>query len=74
MLVLSRKKGESIIIGDEIELIVLDTEGDTVSLGIQAPKHVDVFRKEIYEMIQQSNQEASQSVLNPAKIRKMIKK
>lgn len=58
MLVLTRKKGESIIIGDGIEITVLSTEGDTVKLGIDAPKHVEIHRKEVYALIQQSNQTA----------------
>ena len=58
MLVLARKKGESIMIGDHIEIVVLGTEGDTVRVGIRAPKHVEVFRKEIYLTIQESNKEA----------------
>ncbi len=52
MLVLSRKKDESIIIGDEIEIIIVDVRGDKVRLGINAPKEVPVHRKEIYEAIQ----------------------
>lgn len=58
MLVLSRKKGESIMIGKDIEIVILQTEGDTVKIGIQAPKNVEILRKEIYENIQQSNAEA----------------
>lgn len=59
MLVLSRKKGESIVISDDIEIIVLESEGDTVKLGIKAPKDVEIHRKEIYLAIQESNKEAS---------------
>ena len=59
MLVLARKKGESIMIGDQIEVVILGTEGDVVKLGIRAPKQVQVYRKEIYEAIKQSNREAS---------------
>jgi carbon storage regulator len=64
MLVLSRKKGESIMIGDHIELVVLSTDGDTVKLGISAPKDVEVYRKEVYLSIQQSNKEAQDSVVS----------
>lgn len=64
MLVLARKKGESIMIGDEIEIVVLGAEGDTVKLGISAPKHIDVYRKEIFLTIKESNKEASESVLS----------
>ncbi|MEK3750263.1 carbon storage regulator CsrA [Paenibacillus sp. FSL E2-8871] len=67
MLVLSRKKGESIVIQDQIELTVLSVEGDTVKIGIAAPKHVDIFRKEVYLSIQEANRESAaplQSDLN----------
>lgn len=63
MLVLTRKAGESIIIGDGIEITVIETKGDQIKLGIKAPKEVDIHRKEIYESIQQANQQAvSQSI------------
>lgn len=52
MLVLSRKIDESIIIGDDIEIVVVDVRGDKVRLGINAPRAVSVHRKEIYEAIQ----------------------
>ncbi|KRE97959.1 hypothetical protein ASG89_29080 [Paenibacillus sp. Soil766] len=75
MLVLSRKKGESIIIGGNIELTVIGVEGDTVKLGIIAPKEVEVYRKELYLSIQQSNQEASKNVLRINQLKeKLFKK
>ena len=52
MLVLSRKKDEKIIIGDQITLMVIDIRGDKVRLGIEAPKDVAVHRQEVYEAIQ----------------------
>ncbi|MFD0696239.1 carbon storage regulator CsrA [Paenibacillus sp. GCM10027628] len=58
MLVLTRKKGESIRIGDEIEIRVLSVEGDGIKLGIIAPRSLAVYRQEIYEAIQLSNREA----------------
>lgn len=58
MLVLSRKKDESIMIGDQIELKILSVDGDQVKLGIVAPKSVKVYRTEVYESIQQQNKEA----------------
>ncbi len=67
MLVLSRKKGESIVIQDQIELTILSVEGDSVKVGISAPKHVDIFRKEVYLSIQEANRESvapQQSDLN----------
>ncbi len=52
MLVLSRKKNESIIINDNITVTVIEIRGDKVRLGIEAPKHVTVHRREVYEAIQ----------------------
>ena len=57
MLVLSRKKNESIIINDNITIVVVEIRGDKVRLGIEAPKNVSVHRKEIYGAIQASNAE-----------------
>ncbi|MER1957435.1 MAG: carbon storage regulator CsrA [Solibacillus sp.] len=62
MLVLSRKKGESIMIGDHIELKVIAVEGDQVKLGIVAPKSVKVHRHEVFESIMQQNKEALDAV------------
>ncbi|MGA9230669.1 MAG: carbon storage regulator CsrA [Exiguobacterium oxidotolerans] len=61
MLVLKRKTGEAIQIGDDIELTVLAIEGDQIKLGIEAPRHIDIHRKEIYLAIQDENAEASRS-------------
>ncbi|OMC89154.1 carbon storage regulator [Viridibacillus sp. FSL H7-0596] len=58
MLVLTRKKGESIMIGDQIELKILSVDGDQVKLGIIAPKSVIVHRSEVYQAIQAQNKEA----------------
>ncbi len=52
MLVLSRKRDERIMIGDQISLLVVDIKGDKVRLGIEAPSDVAVHRKEVYEAIQ----------------------
>jgi carbon storage regulator len=59
MLVLTRKLKEAIQIGDDIEITVLAIHGDQVKLGINAPKHVEIHRKEIYLAIQKENSEAS---------------
>lgn len=59
MLVLTRKQNESIQIGDDIEIKVLAVEGDQIKLGIDAPKSVDIHRKEIYLDIQDQNNEAA---------------
>ncbi len=57
MLVLTRKKDESIIIGDEIAVMVLGIEGDQVRLGITAPRDIAVHRREIYDAIQREKAE-----------------
>ncbi|WP_202079356.1 carbon storage regulator CsrA [Caldalkalibacillus salinus] len=59
MLVLSRKKGESIIIDEEIEIKVVAVEGDTIKLGVEAPKHISIHRKEVYLSIQEENRAAA---------------
>ena len=58
MLVLTRKVNQSIIIGDDIKIVVVDVRGDQVKLGIQAPKDISVHREEIYADIQQENKRA----------------
>lgn len=63
MLVLSRKTDESIMIAGNIEVVVLGVEGETVKLGIRAPKDVEILRKELYVNIQSSNREAASSML-----------
>ncbi len=60
MLVLSRQRDETIMIGDEIEITVVDIRGDKVRVGITAPRHVQVHRKEVYEAIKRENTEAAQ--------------
>jgi len=61
MLVLSRKPNESIIIGDDVEVKIVEVKGDYVKLGINAPRAIPVHRKEIYEAIQRENVQAAQS-------------
>jgi carbon storage regulator len=58
VLVLKRKIGESVMIGDDIEIVVLERDGDSVRLGIRAPKNVAVYRKEIFDEIKEANQNA----------------
>ena len=60
MLVLTRKAGESIVIGDEIKLVVLEIKGRQVKLGIEAPAHVAVHRLEVYQKIQEENIRAAE--------------
>jgi carbon storage regulator len=60
MLVLSRHRDESIMIGDEIVITIVDIRGDKVRLGIDAPQDIPVHRQEVYEAIQRENRKASQ--------------
>lgn len=59
MLVLSRQRDETIMIGDDIEITIVDIRGDKVRLGITAPSHVPVHRKEVYEAIKRENRAAT---------------
>jgi len=67
MLVLSRQRDESIIIGDNIVVTIVDVRGDKVRLGIEAPREVSVHRREVYEAIQRENREASKIQLDDAR-------
>ncbi|HOP28329.1 MAG TPA: carbon storage regulator CsrA [Spirochaetota bacterium] len=69
MLVLARRLNESIMIGDDIEVVVIDIKGDQVKLGIKAPRKVTVHRKEIYQEIKQENIAAMGSEFDPNKLR-----
>ena len=62
MLVLSRQRDETIKIGDDIEVTLVDIRGDKVRLGITAPKEISVHRKEVYDAIRRENREAAQVV------------
>lgn len=59
MLLLTRKKGESILIGDDIKITVIDLLGDKVRIGIEAPRELSVYREEIYLSIKEENQQAA---------------
>ena len=61
MLVLSRKKNESIVINDDITIVVVEIRGDKVRLGVEAPKEVPVHRREVYDAIKRSEQSNSKS-------------
>lgn len=58
MLALSRKKNEAIIVNNNIEITILEVKGDQVKIGINAPKEVPIYRKEVYLQIQEANKEA----------------
>lgn len=62
MLALARKINQSIMIGNDVEITLLEIKGDQVKLGITAPKSVPVYRKEIYAQIQEENKSAGQAV------------
>ena len=62
MLALSRKQGESIMIGNDIEITILEVKGEQVKIGINAPKSIPVYRKEIYTQIQEANRESVASL------------
>lgn len=61
MLILSRKLNESIMIGDKIEVSIVDIKGDQVKIGIKAPSDVKVYRQEVYQAIQQENIKATKT-------------
>ncbi len=73
MLALSRKINESIMIGNDIEITILEVKGDQVKIGINAPKAVPIYRKEIYLQIQQSNKEAAESQVNDEVLKKLFR-
>ena len=62
MLILARRIGESIMIGDQVEISIVDIKGDQVKLGIKAPPQVKVYRREVYAAIQEENRAAAAAV------------
>lgn len=72
MLILSRKKGQSIVISKDIEIVVTAIEGDQVKIGVQAPKDVTIHRKEIIKAIEQSNREAAQETKSIQDLKKLV--
>lgn len=73
MLALARKVGQSIVIGNDIEVTVLEIKGDQIKIGISAPKNVPIYRKEIYAQIQEENKSAVQEV-DMAKLKDLFEK
>lgn len=74
MLILTRKKNESIIINDNIEIMVIESDDGKVKLGISAPKSVKIHRKEVYESIIEENKEAAKLKLSAESLKKVYKK
>lgn len=73
MLALARKVNQSIMIGNDIEITLLEIKGDQIKIGINAPKNVPIYRKEIYAQIQEENKSAVQEV-DMTKIRDLFEK
>lgn len=73
MLVLSRKRGQTILINNEIEIIVSSIDGESVKLGIKAPTDVSILRKELVEEVKATNLEASTAVTNMDLLKKIKK-
>lgn len=71
MLVLARRVDESIMIGDDIEIIIIDIKGDQVKLGIKAPKRITVHRKEVYDDIQGENIAAMNPEFKPEMLKEL---
>lgn len=72
MLALARKVNESIVINDDVEVTVLKIKGDQVKIGINAPKSVPIYRKELYVQIQKANEEAMNSA-DPTALNELFK-
>lgn len=73
MLILSRNKGQKIIINQDIAISVIDILGDQVKIGIEAPDQVTIYREEIYELIQKQNKEAAvESIGNQTELLKRV--
>lgn len=73
LLVLTRKRDESIIIGDNVKITVVDIRGDQVKIGIDAPREVSVHREEIYREIQEENRRAAAAVITGEAIGELLK-
>ena len=72
MLALSRRINESIIVGNDIEITILEVKGDQVKIGISAPKSVQIYRKEIYLQIKESNKEAVETFATDEALKKLF--
>lgn len=64
MLILSRKKGQKLIINDNIEIVVMESEGGVVKIGINAPKDISIYREEVYVELKKANKDSSSAELD----------
>ncbi|NCN09939.1 MAG: carbon storage regulator CsrA [Leptospira sp.] len=71
MLVLARRINQSIMIGDDIEIVIVDIKGDQVKIGVQAPKNVSVHRTEVYQEIQDENKQAAKTDILPQQLKEL---
>lgn len=74
MLILTRKKEESIVIGENIEIVVVDIEDGKVKLGIKAPKDIEILRKEILNSVQEENKKAADVKIDMSELKGLLKK
>ncbi|MBQ7558604.1 MAG: carbon storage regulator CsrA [Lachnospiraceae bacterium] len=72
MLALSRKRGESLIIGNNVEVTILDVKNEQVKIGISAPREVPIYRKEVWIQIQEANKAAAAVEDNIAAVRNLF--
>ena len=72
MLALSRKLNESVMIGRDIEITILEIKGDQVKVGITAPRHLPIYRKEIYNQIQEENKQSAGKQNEAENIKKLF--
>lgn len=74
MLVLARKKDEAIVIGDDIEIIITEITEDKVKIGINAPKHMKIFRKELLDQVKEENLQSAGAKVDLEALAKALKK
>jgi len=72
MLALTRKKGESLVVNNNIEITILEIRGDQIKIGISAPKDVPIYRKEVFLQIQEENKKAAAQVADVAEVENLF--
>lgn len=72
MLALTRKKGESLVVNNNIEITILEIRGDQIKIGISAPKDVPIYRKEVFLQIQEENKKAATQVADVAELENLF--